>query len=82
MSKLFNEQITVHCKEQSPPDAFIWRKKLYRVEEILKWWRQPAAWWNGESEKLFLVVNAKNCSSGTYELYLTDGNWFISRLMD
>jgi hypothetical protein len=82
MSKLFNEPITVHCKEQNPPDAFIWRRRLYRVENVIRWWRQPAKWWDGESEKLFLMVNARNGTVGTYELYLTDGNWFLCRLLD
>ena len=82
MSKLFNEPIAIHCKEGNPPDAFIWRRRFYRVENIIRWWRQPAAWWNGESEKLFIRVNARNGTVGTYELYLTDGNWFIHRLLD
>jgi hypothetical protein len=82
MSKLFNEPITVHNKEDQSPDAFIWRRRLYRVENILGWWRQPSAWWDGEAERLFLRVSARNGTVGIYELCQTDNKWFLHRLLD
>jgi hypothetical protein len=44
MSNLIGEPVTVHENKDTLPDAFIWRKRLYRVEEIIGWWREPAEW--------------------------------------
>ncbi|GAI61456.1 unnamed protein product, partial [marine sediment metagenome] len=29
--------------------AFIWRKRLYRVFEVIGWWREPSEWWNAKA---------------------------------
>jgi len=62
--------------------AFIWRKRLYRVFEVVGWWREPTEWWNGRAMRLFIRVNARNLSTGTYELYELGGQWFLSRVLD
>jgi len=49
MSKLIGEPVRVHLDKEALPDAFIWRKRLYRVGEIISWWREPAEWWNDKS---------------------------------
>lgn len=82
MSKLFNEPVLVHTNKTSAPDAFIWRKRLYRIKGILSWWREPAAWWDGEYESLFLRVRARHSTDGVYELYRNGEQWFLQRLVD
>ena len=82
MTKLINEPIKVHQNKDSNPSAFIWRKRLYRVIEVFDWWREPAEWWEGESIPLFMRVNAKNTSVGTYELCKVDDKWLLSRILD
>lgn len=82
MSKLIGEPIKVHLDKNSMVTAFIWRKRLYRVEQIVSWWREPAEWWNGKAIRLFLRVNARNCSVGTYELNKLGNEWFLSRVLD
>ena len=44
MSKLIGEPVKVHMKEDSSISAFIWRKRLYRVNEVIGWWREPSEW--------------------------------------
>ena len=82
MSKLIIEPILIHLDDNKTKMSFIWRKKLYRVDDILSWWREPAEWWNGEPIKCFLRVNARNSSVGTYELFKDDKNWFLYRVLD
>jgi hypothetical protein len=82
MSKLINEPITVHLIKDLQITAFIWRKRLYRVTEAFDWWREPSEWWEGDAIPLFIRVNAKNASIGTYELCKLDDKWFLSRVLD
>jgi len=82
MSKLIGEPIRVHLDKDSKPAAFIWRKRLYRVLDVIGWWREPSEWWNGKAIRLFIRVNAQNSSTGTYELYKLGGQWFLSRVLD
>ncbi len=82
MSKLFNEPIRVHQGIDTLPDAFIWRRRLYRVEDIFSQWREPSAWWDGEEERQFIRVAARNGTGGIYELYEAGGNWFLNRVLD
>ena len=82
MSRLIDEPVKVHRDSDSIITAFIWRKRLYRVRDVVGWWREPSEWWNGKSMRLFIRVNAQNSSTGTYELYKLGGQWFLSRVLD
>jgi hypothetical protein len=82
MSKLIGEPIKVHQNKDSMITAFIWRKRLYRVLEVIGWWREPSEWWNAKAMRLFIRVNAKKSSTGTYELYRLGEQWFLSRVLD
>lgn len=82
MSKLIDESIKVHRDQSSVITAFIWRKRLYRVEDFIGWWREPADWWNGGPVRLFIRVNARNSSTGTYELYKLGEDWLLHRVLD
>jgi hypothetical protein len=80
--KLIGEPIKVHPREGSLVTAFIWRKRLYRVDEIVSWWREPSDWWNGNTMRFFIRVVATNTSTGAYELYRMGDSWFLSRVLD
>ena len=82
MSKVIGEPITVHRLRDSRITAFIWRKRLYKVEQVLSWWREPAEWWNGKPMRLFVRVNVRNSTTGTYELYQHREEWFLARVLD
>jgi len=82
MSKLIDEPIKAHQNKDSMITAFIWRKRLYRVLEIIDWWREPSEWWNEETVRLFFRVNARSSSTGTYELCKLGEDWFLSRVLD
>ena len=82
MSKLIDEPIKVHQNKDSMITAFIWRKCLYRVLEIIDWWREPSEWRDGEAVRLFFRVNARGSSTGTYELCKLGEDWFLSRVLD
>jgi hypothetical protein len=82
MSKLIGEAIKVHQDKDSKITAFIWRKRLYGVLETIDWWREPSEWWNGEPVRLYFRVNAKNSSTGIYEICQLGKGWFLSRVLD
>jgi hypothetical protein len=82
MSKLIGEQITVHRNKDSRLTAFIWRRRLYIVLDVIGWWREPSRWWDGEAVPLFVRVNARNSSTGSYELCRIGDSWFLIRVLD
>ena len=82
MSKLIGEPVKAHQDKDSMLSAFIWRKRLYRVNEVIGWWREPAEWWNSKAMRLFVRVNATNSSTGTYELYKLGESWFLHKVLD
>jgi hypothetical protein len=82
MPRLIGEPIKVHLNKDDLVGAFIWRKRLYRVEDILDWWREPGEWWHGREVRFFQRVNARNSSTGTYELCRLGEQWFLHRVLD
>lgn len=84
MVKLIGEPVKVNEDKDSVMTAFIWRKRLYRVLEVVGWWREPPEWWNGKAMRFFVRVNAENSGAytGTYELYKLGEQWFLSRVID
>ena len=43
---------------------------------------QIFTWWNGQTMRFFIRVNARNSATGTYELYRLGDAWFLSRVLD
>ena len=82
MAKLIGEPIRTHTGRDTLPAAFIWRKRLYRVVEVLGWWREPDDWWDEKPVRLFVRVNARSSSEGTYELCQLGDSWFLQRILD
>ena len=82
MAKLIGEPVKAQINKDSMLTAFIWRKRLYRVVEVLGWWREPSEWWSGKAMRFFVRVNAENSSVGTYELYQLGERWFLYRVLD
>ena len=82
MSKLIGEPIKTHCKDDCTITAFIWRKRLYRVNEVINWWREPSEWWHGKATRFFVRLTATNSSTGTYEMYKLGEEWFLHRVLD
>ena len=82
MSKLINEAILVHRDHNSTITAFIWRRRLYMVSQVLSWWREPAKWWDQQAIQLIIRVNAGVVSTGTYELCKRGEDWFLHRVLD
>jgi hypothetical protein len=82
MSKLIGEPLKVHRDKDPMITAFIWRRRLYEVVEVIGWWREPSEWWHGKAMRLFVRVIAKHSSTGTYELYKLGEEWFLHRVLD
>ena len=82
MSKLIGEPVKVHLGKDALPDAFIWRKRLYCVEEVISWWREPAEWWHHRVMRFFVRVVARNLNDGAYELYRLGEQWFLHKVLD
>ena len=82
MSKVINEPIVVHIVNNMPT-AFIWRRRHYKVMEIMSTWWEPARWWNGEDAHLLVRLLAVNrTSTGIYELARNDAKWLLRRVLD
>ncbi len=82
MAKLIGEPVRTHTGRDALPTAFIWRKRLYRVVEILGWWREPGNWWDDSSMRFFVRVTARGSSEGTFELCQLGDSWFLERVLD
>ena len=82
VSRHIDEPITVHINRGSIPTAFIWRRRLYRVVEILSWWREASEWWNGEPVRTLIRVTADCRGAGTYELCKSGPDWSLHRVLD
>jgi len=81
VTKLIDEPVKVNRRDSSII-SFVWRERLYRVEKIVNWWREPSEWWNGEEIHLFVRVVASNPSTGAYELCKLGGVWLLHRILD
>ena len=82
MSKLIGAPIKVHQTKDSMVTAFIWKKRPYWIDEVIGWWQEPSDLWNGTAIRLFIRVNARNSSAGTYELHKLGEEWLLHRLLD
>lgn len=82
MTRLIDEPIVVHVSRDYRPEAFIWRKRVYRVAEIHDWWREPAEWWNGEAVRLVIRLSAGITDPGFYELCKRKSGWYLYRVLD
>jgi len=82
MSRIIGEPIKVHQDRDKVVTAFIWRKRLYRVIEVMSWWWEPSEWWQGRAARFFVRLNAASSSMGTYELSRLGEEWFLARVLD
>jgi hypothetical protein len=82
VSKQIGEPVKAHADNDSMDAVFIWRRRLYRVSEVLGCWREPSEWWDGKAARSFVRENARNSNEGVYELYRLGEQWFLSRLLD
>ena len=81
MARLIGEPVKVHRRD-SVITAFIWRRRLYRIDEVVNWWHEPSDWWNGKAMRFFIRVIARNSSTGAFELYKLGDEWFLHRVLD
>ena len=82
MAKLVAEKVTLQRRDGQPPQAFIWRRRVYRITRIIAWWREPGAWWQGQPVRLFLRVVARRASEGIYDLCRVGQDWLLYRIHD
>lgn len=48
MTRLHADPVEVHRRDDEP-DQFLWRGRLYVVQEVLARWTQSGGWWRGEA---------------------------------
>lgn len=94
MSRTYRTDRAVHVKCTSgQPEQFIWRDRLYRVNEVLQQWDHSAVWWkdvrvtpSGQDVQTWRVeASAGRCGGpGVYELSFDPaaGQWFLVRTFD
>jgi hypothetical protein len=84
--------IHVRCST-SGPEQFLWRNRLYRVNQVLQQWERSAVWWKdvrttptGRDHQTWRVeASAGRCDAeGVYELSLdpASGQWYLLRTFD
>lgn len=67
-------------------------EERYRVASILRWWREPGCWWEGEPVTLYLRLEAAPLvkrrgalEAGTaariFELYRAGESWYFHRML-
>jgi hypothetical protein len=82
MSKSLSKDISVALGKSHNPQAFRWRDRMYRINEVQECWRLMGAWWDGEGERTFFRVRAD--SGGIYELCYDHqhDNWALNLVRD
>jgi hypothetical protein len=58
MARLVEDLVKVEFRDGIIPSAFLWRGKRYTVLEVLAWWREPAAWWDGGRVRRYFRLRA------------------------
>lgn len=56
-----------------------WRKRVFRVSEILERWVSQSKWWADEERRFYLRVLT---SAGVLEIYRCGERWVLSRIME
>jgi hypothetical protein len=82
VTRLINERIIVQLNGDSVPIAFLWRKRVYRVNGILSSWREPSKWWEGKPSQLKMRVSDNNGTTGFYEICQVGTYWFMDKVLD
>lgn len=94
MSRLHRADRSVHVKCASGrPEQFIWRDRLYRVNEVLQQWERTSVWWKdvrttptGADVQTWRVeASAGRCDrAGVYDLSFdpTSDQWYLIRTFD
>lgn len=85
MSKKFNEPILAYCT-QDKLHAFIWRCRLYKVQQVISTWTINGGWWERKPvHRTHTRVSAQGrFSSGVFELYCEGSarKWFLLKVVD
>ena len=86
MSKRYNEPIRVWGDSREKPQAFVWRGRLYRVQQVMQLWTVNNGWWQKKpAHRQHALVEASGIyGGGVYELYFeaVKGQWFLAKVMD
>ncbi|MEZ5185878.1 MAG: DUF6504 family protein [Candidatus Nanopelagicales bacterium] len=97
MSRIYGRAagvIDVRCAGGSgAPEQFIWRERLYRVNQVLQRWDRSSAWWKdirtkptGCDVQTWRVEASagRSAAEGVYELSFDPGTgqWYLLRTVD
>ena len=83
MSRYIGETVTTN-ESGGLPRGFTWRRRFYRVNELLDQWREAGGWWSQQPERRHFRVIAASATtgSGIYELCRVSNNWLLNRVLD
>jgi hypothetical protein len=81
MAGLVNEPVEVELRDGHVPTAFTWRGKRHRILEVVGWWRQPSAWWEGKKVRLFVRVRAFHRRERIVELCKAGDRWVLRTVL-
>ena len=100
MSRQYADHITVRCaaptggaeQDAPPPEQFVWRRRRYRVLEVVQRWVEVGFWWRAaraadEEYDMWRVEAAaerRRGHVGQYDLCRHRGTdrWFLVRAFD
>ena len=66
------------------PEAFVWERRRYEVQQVLLAWKEQGAWWDGEGERTCFRVYAAGDEVGFFDLAYDheQRGWVLSRVID
>jgi hypothetical protein len=90
--RCYAEPVDVH-RQDTTPDQFLWRGRLYVVRDVLAHWMEAGGWWRrptvgvDDREREFWRVEAgsgRHAMTGVYDLCFDWGHaaWSVARVLD
>lgn len=79
MSKIIDQPILM-VAERGVPKKFFWIKRWVIVEKVIDMWNEVGRWWEGETEKVFYRIMARE--GIMYEVYSDKRQWNLYRVYD
>lgn len=82
------EPIIVEVDQDEQPARIIWRRKVYRVQEVLELWFYAGEWWltpmlRGYFRKYYRVQAAiVGQAPLSMEIYRERNRWHLSKVLD
>lgn len=76
--KAYDEPIAVETRK-GWPQTIQWRRSTYSVEKVIDYWVLQTKWWVKDEKRVYFQVA---CGRSILEIYKTDGEWTLAKVVD